>query len=76
MLGASPWRGLELWEELERLDTHSCPWIVGGNFNVILNEEEKIGGLDFTEQEALDFMKCINNCALSEVSYTGSNFTW
>lgn len=67
---------LELWEEMEALDTTSTPWVVGGDFNVILNEEEKLGGLDFTHLEAADFAHCINECALIEVKFVGSKYTW
>lgn len=63
---------LELWEELESIDASSCPWVVRGDFNVILHEEERLGGLDFIQQEATDFAQCINNYALSEVHFTGS----
>lgn len=31
---------LELLEELETIDSDNIPWLVGGDFNVILNEEE------------------------------------
>jgi len=68
---------LELWEELEGLtEVQNIPWLVGGDFNVIMNEEEKQGGMDFTQYEALDFGQCINNCALMELKYSGSKFTW
>ncbi|XP_015054917.1 uncharacterized protein LOC107001349 [Solanum pennellii] len=68
---------LELWEELERInDRDRCPWIIGGDFNVILNEEEKLGGLPFTQHEAIDFASFICMCALSEVHTIGSNITW
>lgn len=40
--------------------------MVGGDFNVILNEEEKLGGLDFTQSEAIDFEQYLNNSALSK----------
>lgn len=40
---------LELLEEIETLDFVRCPWMVGGDFNVILNEKEKLGGLEFTQ---------------------------
>lgn len=66
---------LELWDELENLDTIGCPWMVGGNFNVILNEEEKLGGLEFTLQEVMDFAQCINLCAINEVSFSESKYT-
>ncbi|KAG5617032.1 hypothetical protein H5410_016856 [Solanum commersonii] len=46
---------LELWDELEGIiDRELCPWVIGGDFNVILNEEEKLGGLPFTQNEAID----------------------
>lgn len=33
---------LELWEELEGIaEEYSIPWLVGGDFNVIMNAEEK-----------------------------------
>ncbi|KAH0656867.1 hypothetical protein KY290_032529 [Solanum tuberosum] len=68
---------LELWEELEELArSQQCPWVVGGDFNVILNEEEKLGGLAFTQNEALEFASCINACALTEVRTSGSKYTW
>ncbi|KAH0712012.1 hypothetical protein KY289_007971 [Solanum tuberosum] len=68
---------LELWEELELVaEDNTLSWLVGGDFNVILNDEEKRGGLDFTQSEALDFSQCVNNCALTELKYTGSKFTW
>lgn len=35
---------LELWEEQSNLDDNIlCPWLIGGDFNVILHEEEKQG---------------------------------
>lgn len=52
------------------------PWIVGWDFNVILTEEEKLGGLQFTLNEAMDFANCISNCALSEVKLMESKYTW
>ncbi|XP_049374662.1 uncharacterized protein LOC125839718 [Solanum verrucosum] len=68
---------LELWDELEALSANiNIPWMVGGDFNVILNEEEKLGELDFTQFEALDFSQCINNSALTELKFVGSMFTW
>jgi len=47
----------------------SGPWLVGGDLNVVMNDEEKIGGYE-------NFECCISNCELTEVSYKGSPFTW
>lgn len=51
-------------------------WIIGEDFNMILNEEEKMGGLPFEQHEAMDFTFCINNCSLMEIKYSGSDYTW
>ncbi|KAG5586609.1 hypothetical protein H5410_047043 [Solanum commersonii] len=59
---------LELCDELESIaDDCQLPWIVG---------EEKLGGLDFTQLEATYFAHCISNCALTEVKFSGSKYTW
>lgn len=55
--------------------TMSKTLVVGGDFNV-LNEEEKQGGLPFLQQQALDFTQCIQNCGLVEIKYSGNNSTW
>ncbi|KAH0743252.1 hypothetical protein KY290_031245 [Solanum tuberosum] len=68
---------LELWEELEEIPGNNQDlWLVGEDFNVILNEEEKQGGRELTQYEAMDFSQCIHNCALSEIRYSRSKFTW
>lgn len=67
---------LELWEELEYISAHhQKPWVIGGDFNVVLDEEEKQGGLPFTQLEAMDFAQCINNCGLEELKVIGSRYT-
>lgn len=66
-----------LWDSLSQHASYmDLPWLVGGDFNVILNEEEKIGGLPVTWQECEDFAECINSNALFDVGYKGSPFIW
>ncbi|XP_049385889.1 uncharacterized protein LOC125850006 [Solanum stenotomum] len=63
---------LRLWDEIYSLSYNfSLPWIMGGDFNVIMGVEEKIGGLPVE-----DFAFCINSCDLSDVKFSGSPFTW
>jgi len=52
---------LELWEDLEHIVAQpSSPWLVGGNFNTIVDELVKLGGLPVTQHEMADFAACIN----------------
>ncbi|XP_059285640.1 uncharacterized protein LOC132039116 [Lycium ferocissimum] len=68
---------LSLWDSMYCLaDSMTAPWLIGDDFNVILNEEENIGGLPILPQEYEDFAFCINSCELSEISFKGSPFTW
>ncbi|XP_059315388.1 uncharacterized protein LOC132065996 [Lycium ferocissimum] len=68
---------LQLWDSLYFLSGNmTSPWLIGGDFNVILNEEEKIGGLPVFPQEYEDFTFCLNSCELHEMPFKGSPFTW
>lgn len=40
-----------------------------GDFNVVLNEDEKIGGLIVVNEDYDDFACCIESCELIEVKY-------
>ncbi|XP_060200417.1 uncharacterized protein LOC132628671 [Lycium barbarum] len=54
----------------------NLPWLVGGDFNVIVDEEEKYGSLPVTLNEVEDFRHYIQTCNLSDLGYKGSTFTW
>ena len=62
--------------EKELAGIQKCPCVVDGDFNVTLNEEEKLGGLALTHNEALEFASCLNACELTEVGTSGSKYTW
>ncbi|XP_070050003.1 uncharacterized protein [Nicotiana tomentosiformis] len=50
---------LDLWDHLYYLASDmELPWLVGGYFNVILHEDEKIGGLPVHPHEYEDFAFC------------------
>uniref|UniRef100_A0A0V0I5C8 Putative ovule protein n=1 Tax=Solanum chacoense TaxID=4108 RepID=A0A0V0I5C8_SOLCH len=66
-----------LWEDLFQLATGmTSPWVVGGDFNVVLNTEEKIGGLPVSDADHEDFENCISSCNLNEIQFRGNPFTW
>lgn len=68
---------LNFWEDLYSLSLNSSlPWMVGGDFNMILGDEKKIGGLPVYQQEFEDFSCCINSCELYDVNFSENPFTW
>ncbi|XP_060170719.1 uncharacterized protein LOC132601661 [Lycium barbarum] len=68
---------MQLWDSLYVLAINmTYPWLVGGDFIVILNEEKKIGGLPVLPQEFEDFAFCLNSCELHGMPFKGSPFTW
>ncbi|XP_027120639.2 uncharacterized protein [Coffea arabica] len=72
----TPVERCELWEGLMRDNPGSAAWIVGGDFNVILDAEEKKGGRAFTPGEAMEFRQFINEANLTDVGFSGARFTW
>ncbi|XP_019226036.1 PREDICTED: uncharacterized protein LOC109207552 [Nicotiana attenuata] len=68
---------IELWDSLYYLAQNmTVPWLVGGDFNVIWDEEEKFGGLPVSLNEIDDFRHWINTCNLIDLGFKGSIFTW
>lgn len=51
-------------------------WTVIGDFNCILREDEKRGGLRYDMAKSREFQHCVGTCGLREVSYYGNTFTW
>lgn len=47
------------------------PWLVGGDFNVIVHEEEKFGGLLVSMDEVEDFRHCTNTYNLFDLGFIG-----
>ncbi|XP_019255146.1 PREDICTED: uncharacterized protein LOC109233735 [Nicotiana attenuata] len=68
---------IELWDSLYYLaQDMTIPWLVGGDFNVIWDEEEKFGGLPVPLNEVDDFRHCMTTCNLSDLGFKGSIYTW
>uniref|UniRef100_A0A803LZT1 Endonuclease/exonuclease/phosphatase domain-containing protein n=1 Tax=Chenopodium quinoa TaxID=63459 RepID=A0A803LZT1_CHEQI len=52
------------------------PWLLGGDFNLLLQSSEKQGGRVFCNEEADIFREAIDHCQLEDMGYIGHNFTW
>ncbi|OIT27625.1 hypothetical protein A4A49_65972, partial [Nicotiana attenuata] len=62
-----------LWDELRATaDRIRGPWGVVGDFNVISEPEEKIGGRPFRIEESIDFISCLSDCDLQDGGFLGS----
>ncbi|KAH0685786.1 hypothetical protein KY285_016345 [Solanum tuberosum] len=73
----SSFERLQFWNKIYSVDQNMIyPWMVGGDFNVILTPEEKIRGLPVYPTEVEDFACCINSCELVDIRFNGSSFTW
>ncbi|KAG5631789.1 hypothetical protein H5410_003506 [Solanum commersonii] len=68
---------LDIWDDLYQLcGGIDRPWLIGGDFNVVLNGEKKIGGLPVVAIDYEDFKTCMESCDLSQVNFKESPFTW
>lgn len=52
------------------------PWLVKGNSNIVLNEEEKIGGQSVYPFEFEDFSFFLNSDELFDFNFKGNPFIW
>ncbi|XP_071912410.1 uncharacterized protein [Coffea arabica] len=65
-----------LWVELLLDRPSGFPWCLAGDFNVIVNEEEKRGGLPFRLSEGLEFLQFMMEARVSDAGFSVSNYTW
>ncbi|KAH0642539.1 hypothetical protein KY290_034120 [Solanum tuberosum] len=67
----------ELWTDLNKVhNTIPGPWYIGGDFNVILDPEEKMGGKTHKMRDSLDFSSFMDACEVVDLGFTGPKFTW
>lgn len=67
---------LALWSDLRDASDTNLPWIVRGDFNVIMSADEKKGGTTVDLRAMQDFRICTMNSGLSEIEFEGDKFTW
>ncbi|XP_071740185.1 uncharacterized protein [Rutidosis leptorrhynchoides] len=67
-----------LWADLENHKSISAnkPWVILGDFNVILKvDEHSAGGSSMTE-DMNEFQECVNKVEIEDICKTGFQFTW
>ncbi|GKV05206.1 hypothetical protein SLEP1_g17240 [Rubroshorea leprosula] len=66
-----------LWQELRYLSTMiSCPWVLIGDFNDVINQSEKFGGGIVCQSRVRSYLDCMNDCHMQDIGYIGPKFTW
>lgn len=65
-----------LWKNLcEVLANQPGSWMVMGDFNTMLEIDERIGS-NITSGEIAPFRSCVDICGLTDVKYIGRQYTW
>ncbi|XP_074315649.1 uncharacterized protein LOC141651854 [Silene latifolia] len=64
----------QLLRDLRGLST--LPWLIIGDFNQILYDHEKKGGVPRAQGDMDKFRFTLDDCGLVDISYSGETFTW
>ncbi|XP_060210726.1 uncharacterized protein LOC132637688 [Lycium barbarum] len=67
----------DLWADL--INVHNKiqgPWCIGGDFNVILDPDEKLGGKPHRMGNNFDFSTCMDSYGVTDLGFVGPKFTW
>ncbi|KAF3679705.1 hypothetical protein FXO38_02651 [Capsicum annuum] len=66
-----------LWSNLKPLaNQNTNPWIILGDFNAVLTQNDRINGDPVTPQETLDFQNCIDEIEVGQVLSRGKTMKW
>ncbi|KAH0705908.1 hypothetical protein KY285_010432 [Solanum tuberosum] len=59
-----------LWDSLLQYASLDIPWCTIGDFNVISNIEEKLGGVPYNMNKSFEFISVIEACGLTDLGFT------
>nr|XP_016472175.1 PREDICTED: uncharacterized protein LOC107794213 [Nicotiana tabacum] len=67
----------DLWRKLKEIDELMIhPWLIMGDFNSVLDVEDRVQGSEIQEYETRDFRRFIEECGITELQTSGRLFTW
>lgn len=67
----------ELWTSINNFSSSiQQPWIILGDFNSVLKDDDRIGRNPTSWAEVIDFSNCVDECGLVELPYQGGRYTW
>lgn len=66
-----------LWQDLIKIDMNIiAPWFTQGDFNAMLSDGDRMGGILVNQDVANVFHNCLPSLDLQEVHTSGPRFTW
>ncbi|KAF7814603.1 reverse transcriptase [Senna tora] len=66
-----------LWNNLVNVSKHnSLPWVVCGDFNEMLHQDEKWGGNPASLNRIKEFKECVEKSELTDLWFIGQKYTW
>ena len=66
-----------LWENLAKVaELHKLPWVMAGDFNEPLVDEDKFGGRGVSINRSLAFKDCLDRCSMVDMGFSGPRYTW
>ncbi|XP_075076993.1 uncharacterized protein LOC142163758 [Nicotiana tabacum] len=67
----------DLWYSIHNMNnTIDGPWCIGGDFSIIMDPTEKLGGNPHRACISLDFISTMESCGLMDIRFTGPRYTW
>lgn len=71
------WSQCSLWNEFSKLSTLSFPWLIVGDFNsIITNNEHRGGYFRYYSRKSSFFLDFIDTNNLLDLNFSGPRFTW
>jgi len=67
----------EFWDNMMQLGANlTVPWLCIGDFNMILSQQDKMGGLPYASSSTDSFTGFVNLFGMIDLGFTGNPFTW
>nr|XP_023874857.1 uncharacterized protein LOC111987377 [Quercus suber] len=65
------------WNNLATVaESHNLPWVIAGDFNELLNSDDKFGGREISINRSLMFKECLVKCNMIDLGFLGPRFPW
>ncbi|XP_042942674.1 uncharacterized protein LOC122276843 [Carya illinoinensis] len=65
-----------LWGSLMDANTHNLPWMVLGDFNIIINDLERRGGRPPLTLAMEEFNGWVDSCGILDMPFRGNSLSW